>query len=354
MISKENYEIWMIDYLDGNLTEENKKLFLQFLDLHPNLKDELEDMDKAILTPDESLILDKTDLFKTEGDEMDIPYPEFVAIKEMEEGLNEAEIHWKNIYIQQNKGNEDIFNAYKKTILKTIKTIHFPNKGNLKRVTVAPIFSINTLKRISIAASIAIILSFGSWSIFKQKNNPLRPVAFKQTQVDIEGPVKKDTKKPLEESMTENNANKKIIEERKKVDPEKLQIAKIEHKHNLLQEKDSMNLIAYSAPLNKIQTTKVNAYEVGLNVMMPILIENKLQSKEENETAVKEYISKESERLRRSAKAISGGMKVLGFLSGNNPTFNKVLNEEGEMVAFKMESKSISVSKKIKNIPVTN
>ncbi len=353
MISKENYEIWMIDYLDGNLTEEGKKLFLQFLDQNPHLKNELEDMDKTILIPDETLTLDKTDLFKTEGDEIEIPYPDFIAIKEMEEGLNDAEIQWKNIFIKEDTKKEDIFSAYKKTILKTIQTIHFPNKSSLKRVTLAPFLTHDNLKKISIAATIAIILSIGSWNFFIQSKYLQQPLALQQTHTD--------TIETIEENQESTRSNTfeidtitSILEKPKKINAPKLLIAKSETKEKTIFKKDTMRALAYATPIHKIQTTTVNAYEVGLNVMIPMLIENNLQSKEENEMALKEYVSKESKRLQRSAKAISGGMKVLGFLSGNSTTFDKVVNEEGEMVAFTMEAKNISVSKKIKNIPVTN
>ncbi len=42
MITRDNYEIYMIDYLDGNLSGEVKQQLMQFLQKNPDLKEELE------------------------------------------------------------------------------------------------------------------------------------------------------------------------------------------------------------------------------------------------------------------------------------------------------------------------
>lgn len=42
MITRENYEIWMLDYAEGRLDPAQQKLFLAFLEQNPDLKNELE------------------------------------------------------------------------------------------------------------------------------------------------------------------------------------------------------------------------------------------------------------------------------------------------------------------------
>lgn len=42
MITRENYEIWMLDYAEGRLNSAQQKLFLTFLEQNPDLKHELE------------------------------------------------------------------------------------------------------------------------------------------------------------------------------------------------------------------------------------------------------------------------------------------------------------------------
>ena len=44
MITRENYELYFVDYIDGNLSDEDVKLLLVFLSENPDLKEELEEI----------------------------------------------------------------------------------------------------------------------------------------------------------------------------------------------------------------------------------------------------------------------------------------------------------------------
>ncbi len=357
MISKENYEIWMIDYLDGNLSGENLTLFLQFLEEHPELKSELEDLNKTILRPDNSISFDKDDLLKTEADEIEIPFPDYIAIKEVEEGLNQEELLWKEMYINEDKNNHILFEDYKKTILRTIHSISYPTKNTLKRVKIVPYLTIKKLEQFGIAATIAIGISVGSWYVLKINKPQHQITAFKNKSVETKDTLNKQAYTKIAQiESSENNTQKTH-------DTEKQRPAVSHNKQiytpSFTNEKssfkrDTMQFIATSASIQKLRTEKVNAFEVGLNNMMPLLISNSLQNKKEQEMAMKTYISKESQRLERQARFISKGAKVLNFLSGNNTTIHRITNDEGELIAYQVESDNLSVRKKIKNVPVTN
>ncbi len=357
MISKENYEIWMIDYLDGNLSEENQALFLHFLEEHQELKSELEGLDNTILCPDNTISFNKVDLLKTEADEMELPYAEYIAIKEVEEGLDEEELLWKNIYIRENINNNKLFEDYKNTILKIIQSISYPAKNTLKRVKMAPYLTIRSFKQISIAATIAILISIGSWAVLKQNTTRMPISAFNDKSTLPENLEEITAYREIAQIKEGNKSIPKInsTDKQKSIISQNKQISNVPHvKVKPVFERDTIQLLANSAPIHKLQVEKVNAYEVGLNKMMPILISNNLQNKEEKEIAMREHISQESQRLERQARFLSKGAKVLNFLSGNNTTVRRVTNEEGELIAYQVESDNLSVSKKIKNIPVTN
>ena len=53
MINIENYEAYLLDYLEGNLTEREEQELLRFLDAHPGLKGSLEDYETVRLSPPE-------------------------------------------------------------------------------------------------------------------------------------------------------------------------------------------------------------------------------------------------------------------------------------------------------------
>ena len=61
-ITMQNYEEWMIDYIEGNLTPEQEKAMHEFLAFHPELRAELELFNHTRLTPETVAFPDKAAL----------------------------------------------------------------------------------------------------------------------------------------------------------------------------------------------------------------------------------------------------------------------------------------------------
>jgi len=55
-ITINNYEEWMIDYLEGNLSNVERKQLVEFLEFHPELKAELELFEQTKLQPDTTIV----------------------------------------------------------------------------------------------------------------------------------------------------------------------------------------------------------------------------------------------------------------------------------------------------------
>lgn len=51
-ITLANYEEFVLDFLEGNLQQEDERVFSIFLDQHPDIREEIEGVDKFVLTPD--------------------------------------------------------------------------------------------------------------------------------------------------------------------------------------------------------------------------------------------------------------------------------------------------------------
>jgi len=68
MINKENYEEYLCSYVDGELNEAETKALLLFLEVHPELKEELTAFESTKLQPDTTVVFeDKKTLFKKDG-----------------------------------------------------------------------------------------------------------------------------------------------------------------------------------------------------------------------------------------------------------------------------------------------
>ncbi len=59
-IDKENYEAWMLDYLEGKLSGKQLALFEQFLSEHPELREEAEGLEDMTLSPSDRFFEDKS------------------------------------------------------------------------------------------------------------------------------------------------------------------------------------------------------------------------------------------------------------------------------------------------------
>jgi hypothetical protein len=67
MITRENYEIWMLDYAEGRLDSAQQKLFLDFLEQNPDLKRELEAFEQISLNDEPIEKLSGKDLKKRQS-----------------------------------------------------------------------------------------------------------------------------------------------------------------------------------------------------------------------------------------------------------------------------------------------
>ncbi|WP_430935510.1 hypothetical protein [Saccharicrinis sp. 156] len=346
MITKENYEIWMMDYLDGNLSDSHKALLLQFLEKNPQIKEELQGLDKIILSPDEEVHAPKANLLKAPEAYADMAYPDYIGAKEIEVGLDEDEKTWKASYLQEYDNR--LFLLYPKTILKADQTIQYQPKGNIKRAVLIPTLKLNTLRKVSAAAIITFLLSFGAMPFLKKSSDDIQTVAVNDPPSLITMP----------KTNTQTTTPKKNVKTKKEeTEPYHVVEYSTEAVTNTADQSVPEKVEYESLPKREVyplKTEKVNAYELGLNAMMPIVIANNLLEREQNYLAMQSEVKEESQRLSRSAKAIASGVKVINFLSGNETKMKKVLNQDGVMVAYEVESDNISIRQRIKNKPVTN
>ena len=66
MITRENYEIWMIDYIEGTLDPEMKAAMEAFLLLHPDIREEMDGLEDVVLRAPGVEMQDKDSLFQSE------------------------------------------------------------------------------------------------------------------------------------------------------------------------------------------------------------------------------------------------------------------------------------------------
>ena len=81
-ISRENYESFFLDYLEGKLKESQIDEFLDFLEQNQDLKDELHQFENIHLLEEQIIFTDKGKLYKSVSDQTVIHENKLVAFME--------------------------------------------------------------------------------------------------------------------------------------------------------------------------------------------------------------------------------------------------------------------------------
>jgi hypothetical protein len=165
-IDLNNYEAYFLDFMEGTLSAEERHDLFAFLELHPELKSEMEeDFGSIELNPEaitfegkEQLKIDESALILTANTVDDI------MIASVEGQLSASHENQLLNYVKANNLDET-FAYYKATILKPDTAIVFAEKRKLK-VKTGIIISLPLMVRMSAIAAVGIILltvAFRNW-----------------------------------------------------------------------------------------------------------------------------------------------------------------------------------------------
>lgn len=173
-ITKNNYEIWFIDYFDGNLSNNDTEELMHFLENNPGLKNEFEEfeniqlVDKTIRSFPNKEILKKQDII-TYGEINTENYTDyFIAFHEKD--LTSEQVINLEIFLAENPYLKSEFNTFKLLKSTPDSSVFYPDKKDLKKYPFVflrkPAFYL-----LSAAASVVILL--GVYLLIKN-NDPIR------------------------------------------------------------------------------------------------------------------------------------------------------------------------------------
>lgn len=154
-INIENYEAFLLDYMEGNISIEDLVALQIFAAQHPHLNIDLNEMELVELNSDTVSFEGKNNLKKVSDEQ-------FVAYIENE--LNAEEKQNVETLCNLNPSLATELILYKKTLLSADETIVFENKASLKK-TETKVFWL--FSREVLAAAASLILIAGLWFVFK-------------------------------------------------------------------------------------------------------------------------------------------------------------------------------------------
>ena len=175
LITINNYEAYLLDYVEENLSPELVAELMLFLEQNPSLKEDLTDFEIHALVPVETPVFDNTGLKK---DVVGVDY-EALMIAEIEGDNSKKESSLLFDYLATNITAQKEFEAYHKTKL-VAPEIVFENKQGLKKKggIVIPLY----WKYSSAAAAVVLMLWSLSW--LKQGEQVYTPLAKTGSVID--------------------------------------------------------------------------------------------------------------------------------------------------------------------------
>lgn len=172
-ITRENYEVFFLDYADGSLRPGEVAELMLFLEHNPDLKEEFENFENITLAPETELVFERKEELKKKNFTLGMLNTEssetyFVAYHEKD--LSEKEEALVDAFLDQNPEFKNNFNLIGKTRLHADKSIVFPGKRRLKKSS----FDLSYKRAIyySVSAAAAILLLFVFLPDFSKKTKP--------------------------------------------------------------------------------------------------------------------------------------------------------------------------------------
>jgi hypothetical protein len=173
-----NYEEWIIDWLDGNLNDIQVGEVLQFLEEHPELKEELGEIELFRLKPTEDRFTGKTGLQKS-GDDLTESQFEYLCAACIENDLSDDQLNELAQITENNDERKKTLVLMGKTKLKPADVV-YPDKKALYR---RPVLQ-NALRLSLIGLSAAAVITI-AFILYFTKTHEL-PVKFEATSRLIE------------------------------------------------------------------------------------------------------------------------------------------------------------------------
>jgi hypothetical protein len=153
---RSNYEILLIDYLDGALDKDQAEQLMQFLEENPDIKEELSDIVTCNLKPASGSFKNKNSLKRSFSELGDSQF-EYLCISAVEENLSGPQKAELETIVAENPEKRKVMDLYRKTIL-VAPEVNFRHKSALRRLTLTQKIIRLSALGLSAAAGIALFV----------------------------------------------------------------------------------------------------------------------------------------------------------------------------------------------------
>jgi hypothetical protein len=350
-INRHNYEVFFIDYLEGNLSVVQEKELMMFLEKNPDLKKELQDWEEINISPSyEKIFPDKSVLRKDNAVlPEEKPFDE-QCIAKIEGDLNQNEEKLFDQIIQDDIDKEKVFRIYQKTKVTPDYTIKYPEKKYLKAKSekTKKVISLNLQTILATAASITLIIGL----FF---NNSSKTTGKYNQYADIQHIQTKSTFRKATKNNNELNINIKNTKNLKDLNIDFNKILSVNEVKDLSYVTSTNNSIQKLHPIT-ISELKTDKQLYATNIVNKESLNQDFQNSERNNSHTPILSIKTSDPKLTPLTKINKntgfslldiadlGFKGISKLTGKEISLERTYKNNGELkhLAFKTESFSIS------------
>ncbi|MFN8207336.1 MAG: hypothetical protein U0T82_08005 [Bacteroidales bacterium] len=357
-ITRQNYEVVFMDYLDGKLGDEEIHALMAFLDQHPDLKQELNEFSQLELVPEIVPFRGKELLKKDITEKGPVKSENFAefSIAYYEGSLNERLRNELQEFVFLHPEFEKDFMLFSRVYVKPDLSVQFPWKNRLRKGRVL-ILSPRLIQTLALAASLALLA--GIYFLFPGRE--IRPVNTAGISTG-EVPLPYDLTGRNENNTSDGNPSLAVSGIHKSpqgVIREK-HTAAVTEPNSLVENPADLRLspaiplqagnLYAGSPVPDIRPNQAVFEGMSRKTYRPdpVLTLPEYAKKEFRERVLDEALQVRDQKV--SAWDVAGfGIKAFNKITGSEVRFSKEYSHEGELIAVVIDSKNFGLSRTLKN-----
>lgn len=336
-INRLNYEIYLVDYLDGKLSAAQVEGLMLFLDQNPDIKEEFEGMEDTVLVAESAIYPNKSSLKKKSflKDGIDNEF-DYLCISATEGLLSKEEKDVFEREILKDPLKHKAYRDFQKTKFFPKTAILYPSKEHLKRASIVPIRYSYLRLSISVAATISLLLGVYTIGKLVMKESSIENAPFRAETIGRSSQTKTsiEIKQPV--AIFTNHIIRKT---QQKTIPTLANDTKIQVKQTPIDREEYIP--------NPIKRKKLPRIETQIDPQPEELAQiiNKLYP--ERQIIVESLVAQQNGS--DFFETIQFGLKSFGRLIGRDIKLDANKDENGNIEKISFESKFIAFSTQVKN-----
>jgi len=339
-ITGDNYEFFFLDFLDGNLEEQDMDQFLDFLEQNPGLKDELQSLQQIRLADEPIAFAGKERLYKMQAEETAARENNLVAY--LEGDLDEAGRKTFETYLATQPELLKEYRLFAKTRLIPDGGIQYPDKRKLYRKPA----SVIVMSWVARAAAV-IVLVWGIQAVIQNQNAPVTPkadqeIAAARPQPEIQAQISEVQKKETAIRLQDKPAVEKAARSAKSttIRPKTIPDQPLKPTAEPIRDERERAVLAEILPIGA--KLEMAPEETALAIERPVRIGKVGQPA--NVMNVEEFLAERAEKVGKegllSVQRIARmGLGIASEISGDRISYRE---KDGKIASVEFESKLLA------------